>query len=71
MASANTAALLAMFGAKVTLLDIVPPNGLTDEEKAKGLTEESSAFRNKFAENGLKNIKNPKTNMLFTKSKQI
>ncbi|MEG1108695.1 MAG: 3-hydroxyacyl-CoA dehydrogenase/enoyl-CoA hydratase family protein, partial [Oscillospiraceae bacterium] len=66
---AGIAALLAGIGVQVALMDIVPPKGLTDEEKAKGLTEQSPAFRNKFAEAGLKNIKNPRNAMLFSKGK--
>jgi 3-hydroxyacyl-CoA dehydrogenase len=68
---AGIAALLAGTGVQVALLDIVPPNGLTDEEKAKGLTEDSPAFRNRFAEAGLKNIGNPKGMMLFSKDKLV
>lgn len=37
----------------VLLLDIVPPK-FTDADKAAGLTEDSKAFRNKFAAGGLK-----------------
>lgn len=66
---AGIAALLAGTGVQVSLLDIVPPQGVTDEEKAKGLTQDTPAFRNKFALAGLKNITSPKTNMLFSKDK--
>ncbi len=66
---AGIAALLAGTGVQVSLLDIVPPQGLTEEEKAKGLTEQSPAFRNKFAMGGMKNIANPRTGMLYSKDK--
>jgi 3-hydroxyacyl-CoA dehydrogenase len=49
---ATIAAQLANVGIKTILLDIVPPK-LTEEDKGKGLTEESPVFRNKFAQNGL------------------
>lgn len=64
---AGIAALLAGTGVQVSLLDIVPPQGLTEEEKAKGLSESSPEFRNRFVNAGYKNIINPKTNMLFSK----
>ncbi|WP_341356897.1 3-hydroxyacyl-CoA dehydrogenase NAD-binding domain-containing protein [Rossellomorea sp. y25] len=49
------AAHLANIGIPTMLLDIVPRE-LTDEHKAKGLTEESKAFRNQFSENALKKL---------------
>ena len=49
---ATIAAQLANVGIKTILLDIVPPK-LTDEDKKKGLTEDSQVFRNKFGRNGL------------------
>ena len=49
---ATIAAQLANVGIETILLDIVPPE-LTEDDKKKGLTEESKAFRNKFAQNGL------------------
>jgi len=49
---ATIAAQLANVGIKAILIDIVPPK-LTEGEKKKGLTEESPAFRNKFAQNGV------------------
>lgn len=64
---ASIAGLLASVGVQVTMLDIVPPKGLTDEEKAKGLTEQSKEFRNRFGLNGLANIKKPRNNMLYSK----
>lgn len=65
---ASIAGLLASVGVQVTMLDIVPPKGLTDEEKAKGLTEQSYEFRNRFALAGIDKIKNPRNNMLYAKS---
>jgi 3-hydroxyacyl-CoA dehydrogenase len=49
---ATIAAQLANVGIEAVLIDIVPPQ-LTDQDKKKGLGEESGAFRNKFAQNGL------------------
>ncbi|RLB41122.1 MAG: 3-hydroxyacyl-CoA dehydrogenase [Deltaproteobacteria bacterium] len=51
---ATIAAHLANTRIHTVLLDIVPPQ-LTDEDKKKGLTEESPEFRNKFAKKGLEN----------------
>jgi len=50
---ANIAAHLTNAGIECYLLDIIPPGGLTEEDKKKGLTEKSPAWRNRFAENGL------------------
>lgn len=61
------AALLAGVGIQVTLLDVVPKE-LTEADKAKGMTEQDPAFRNRFAQNGLDRIKNPESGMLFEKS---
>ncbi len=49
---ATIAAQLANVGIETVLLDIVPPE-FTDEDKKKGLREESRAFRNKFAQKGI------------------
>ena len=49
---ATIAAQLANVGIETILLDIVPPQ-LGDDDKKKGLTEESKAFRNKFSQNGV------------------
>jgi len=46
------AAHLANAGIPSLLLDIVPPGGLTDEDKKKGMTETSKAFRNRFSAGG-------------------
>lgn len=62
------AALLASAGIRVTLLDVVPAE-LNEGEMAKGLTKESKAFRNRFAQNGYDRIKDPKTGMLLDMSR--
>ena len=49
---ATIAAQLANVGIETSLLDIIPPE-LTDDDKKKGLTKESKAFRDKFGQNGL------------------
>jgi 3-hydroxyacyl-CoA dehydrogenase len=49
---ATIAAQLANVGIETSLLDIIPPE-LTDDDKKKGLTRESKAFRDKFGQNGL------------------
>ncbi len=64
---ASIAGLLASVGVETVLLDIVPPQGLTDEEKAKGLTEDSYEFRNRFSLAGLDRIKKPRNNMTLSK----
>lgn len=64
---ASIAGLVASVGVEVVLLDIVPPQGLTDEEKANGLTEDSYEFRNRFALAGLDRIKKPRNNMTLSK----
>jgi 3-hydroxyacyl-CoA dehydrogenase len=47
------AAHLSNVGIESLLLDIVPPGGLTDEEKKKGLTDKSPQFRNRLSKQGL------------------
>ena len=49
---ATIAAQLANVGIETFLLDIVPPE-MTEDDKKKGLTKESKAFRDKFSQNGL------------------
>ena len=49
---ATIAAQLANVGIETVLLDIVPPE-FTEEDKKKGLKEDSTAFRNKVAQTGL------------------
>jgi len=56
---ATIAAQLANVGIETILLDILPPE-LTDDDKKKGLSEESEAFRNKLARNGLDGALNSK-----------
>ncbi|MBU1741769.1 MAG: 3-hydroxyacyl-CoA dehydrogenase/enoyl-CoA hydratase family protein, partial [Proteobacteria bacterium] len=51
---ATIAAHLANVGLPTILLDIVPPQ-LTDADQAKGWTEQTPAFRDKFAQSGLRN----------------
>ncbi len=64
---ASIAGLLASVGVEAVLLDIVPPQGLTDDEKAAGLTEQSPEFRNRFAQAGLDRCKNPRNNIMYSK----
>jgi 3-hydroxyacyl-CoA dehydrogenase len=49
---ATIAAQLANVGIETILLDIVPPE-LNEDEKKKGLTKETKAFRNRFSQNGV------------------
>lgn len=63
---ATIAAHLANAGIECALLDIIPFE-LTDADKAKGLTEKSPAWRNRFAANGLAGIMKAKPAALFTK----
>jgi 3-hydroxyacyl-CoA dehydrogenase len=49
---ATIAAQLANVGIETILLDIVPPE-LNEDEKKKGLTKETKAFRNRFPQNGV------------------
>ena len=60
------AAHLANAGIPCLMLDIVPPN-LTDEERRKGLTEKSPAFRNRFARNGLESIRKSRPSLLYSR----
>lgn len=60
------AALLAGVGLEVKLLDVIPKE-LDENEKKKGLTTESTEFRNRFAQAGLDRISNPKSGILFHK----
>jgi 3-hydroxyacyl-CoA dehydrogenase len=60
------AAHLANIGIPTMLLDIVPRE-LTDEDKAKGLAEESKAFRNRLSENALKKLLKQKPAPLTSK----
>jgi 3-hydroxyacyl-CoA dehydrogenase len=49
---ATIAAQLANVGIETILLDIVPPE-LHEDEKKRGLTKETKAFRNRFSQNGV------------------
>ncbi len=64
---ATIAAHLANAGVPVLLLDIVPRE-LTPEEEKKGLTLESSAVRNRLANNGKSELLKQKLNPLYRKS---
>ncbi|NLH00485.1 MAG: 3-hydroxyacyl-CoA dehydrogenase/enoyl-CoA hydratase family protein, partial [Clostridiales bacterium] len=65
---ANIAALLASVGMQVTLLDIIPFNGLDEKEKAAGLTEDSPEFRNRLVNNAIANLQKDKQMPLLSKS---
>jgi 3-hydroxyacyl-CoA dehydrogenase len=60
------AALLAGVGVEVKLLDVVPKE-LDEKEIKKGLTTESTEFRNRIAQAALDRITNPKAGILFHK----
>ena len=64
---ANIAALLASVGMQVTLLDIVPFNGLDEKEKAAGLTEDSLEFRNRLVDGAIAKLKKDKQMPLYSK----
>jgi 3-hydroxyacyl-CoA dehydrogenase len=49
----SLAALFANVGMETILLDIVPPGGLSEQDRKKGLTEDNPQFRNRFAATGL------------------
>jgi 3-hydroxyacyl-CoA dehydrogenase len=57
----------AGIGVQVLLLDIVPPS-LTDADKAKGLTAESKAFRNRIVNDALQATLKSKPSAVYTKS---
>lgn len=63
---AGIAAHLTNAGIECALLDIVPFE-LTDADKAKGLTEKSPAWRNRFAQNGLDNAMKSKPASFYSK----
>jgi len=63
---ATIAAHLTNAGIECVLLDIVP-FGLTDADKAQGLTEKSPAWRNRFAANGLDGVVKSKPAAFYTK----
>ncbi len=64
---AAIAAHLANAGIETLLLDIVPFE-LSDADKARGLTKESPAWRNSFAERGLKGALKAKPAAFYSKS---
>ena len=59
------AAHLANAGISSLMLDIVPP-ALSDDEKKKGLTEKSPAFRNRFALKGLEGIRKSSPSLIYS-----
>jgi 3-hydroxyacyl-CoA dehydrogenase len=59
------AAHLANAGIPSLMLDIVPPE-LSDEDRKRGLTEESSSFRNRFAARGLEGIRKSRPALLYS-----
>ena len=63
---AAIAAHLTNAGIECVLLDIIPPE-LTEDDKKKGLTEESPAWRNRFAQKGLAAILKAKPAAFYTK----
>jgi 3-hydroxyacyl-CoA dehydrogenase len=63
---ATIAAHLTNAGIESYLLDIIPFE-LTDDDKKKGLTEKSPAWRNRFAANGLAGVTKSKPASFFTK----
>nr|WP_106780679.1 3-hydroxyacyl-CoA dehydrogenase/enoyl-CoA hydratase family protein [Lysinibacillus timonensis] len=60
------AAHLANIGIPTIILDIVP-NELTKEEEAKGLTTDSPAFRNRFAQSAIQKLQKQKPAPLTSK----
>lgn len=63
---AGIAAHLTNAGIECYLLDIIPFE-LTEDDKKKGLTEKSPAWRNRFAANGLAGVTKSKPASFFTK----
>ncbi len=59
------AAHLANAGIPCLMLDIVPP-ALAEEERKKGLTEKSPAFRNRYALKGLEAIRKSRPSLLYS-----
>lgn len=60
------AAHMANAGIPCLMLDIVPP-ALSDDERKKGLTEKSPAFRNRFALKGLETIRKSRPSLLYSR----
>jgi 3-hydroxyacyl-CoA dehydrogenase len=63
---ATIAAHLTNAGIECALLDIIPPQ-LTEDDKKKGLTEKSPAWRNRFAVNGLAGVLKSKPASFYSK----
>ena len=63
---ATIAAHLTNAGIECALLDIIPPQ-LTEDDKKKGLTEKSPAWRNRFAAGGLAGVLKSKPASFYTK----
>jgi len=63
---ATIAAHLTNAGIECVLLDIIPFE-LTEEDKKKGLTEKSPAWRNRFAQNGLAGVTKSKPAAFYSK----
>ena len=63
---ATIAAHLTNAGIECVLLDIIPFE-LTDDDKKKGLTEKSPAWRNRFAASGLAGVTKSKPASFYTK----
>jgi 3-hydroxyacyl-CoA dehydrogenase len=63
---ATIAAHLTNAGIECVLLDIIPFE-LTEEDKKKGLTEKSPAWRNRFAQNGLAGVVKSKPAAFYSK----
>ncbi|MDR3364015.1 MAG: 3-hydroxyacyl-CoA dehydrogenase/enoyl-CoA hydratase family protein [Clostridiales Family XIII bacterium] len=61
------AGLVVGSGARALLLDIVPKE-LDEDDKAKGLTKESPAFRGKLALAGIERLQDKKMGMLYSKT---
>ena len=59
------AAHLANAGISCLMLDIVPP-ALSDDDKKKGVTEKSHAFRNRFALKGLEAIRKSRPSLIYS-----
>ena len=59
------AAHLANAGIPCLMLDIVPPR-LAEEDRKKGLTEKSPAFRNRFAAKGLETLRKSRPSLLYS-----
>ena len=63
---AGIAAHMANAGIPCLMLDIVPPS-LSEEERKKGVTEKSPAFRNRFALKGLEGIRKSRPALLYSR----